>query len=427
MKIKSLEIENIGIIVKETIIFNEPLMLFIGKIKQGKTTILNCVKYVLGAKFPDDILRHGTDRGHGLIKWDNSSIKRVFRRKKDGTITADKIEFILNGELQKKPTDAIKQFLNPFTLDQNFFSNMKELERNRYFVELFGVDTSEEDKDINTADEAAKLLRATIKVYGEIDITPVEKADVYALKKSRQKILDEYKTKKDDIDFKNNITKQQNDAIDEHTVLLKDLNNQLEQVKRDIVICLDWLDDNKKEDLLPEIPLPNIEKIDTEISEAKATNVKHERYLENKKRYDEKQSKNLELSEQETQLRELRAGKIKQLASISDKCGVPGLTFNENAIARYEGSTLGMISGSQEMKLSSALQRLYPEGFGIELIDGFESSGAIYGNEFGEPVNFYINKAKREETTILATVVGEKPAEIPEDVGVWIVEEGKLI
>lgn len=48
MEIKSLEIENIGKIIKEKIVFDKPLMLFFGEAMQGKTTILNSMKYALG-------------------------------------------------------------------------------------------------------------------------------------------------------------------------------------------------------------------------------------------------------------------------------------------------------------------------------------------------------------------------------------------
>jgi len=37
-------------------------------------------------------------------------------------------------------------------------------------------------------------------------------------------------------------------------------------------------------------------------------------------------------------------------------------------------------------------------------------------------------RAQKEELTILATIVSEKPAEnIPEEVGVFIVEQGKIL
>jgi hypothetical protein len=38
----------------------------------------------------------------------------------------------------------------------------------------------------------------------------------------------------------------------------------------------------------------------------------------------------------------------------------------------------------------------------------------------------FVERAKREDKTILATIVGERPATSPPEVGVWVVENGKL-
>jgi len=37
-----------------------------------------------------------------------------------------------------------------------------------------------------------------------------------------------------------------------------------------------------------------------------------------------------------------------------------------------------------------------------------------------------VDRAKKDDKTILVTVVGEKPAVTPVDVGVFVVENGKL-
>lgn len=78
-----------------------------------------------------------------------------------------------------------------------------------------------------------------------------------------------------------------------------------------------------------------------------------------------------------------------------------------------------MLSTSQLMRLSSILSGHYPDGFGLDLIDRGES--------LGKSIFSFIERAKAEEKTILATVVGEKPAAIPEHVGVFVVEQGKLV
>ena len=46
MIVTELKIKNVGLIVDETIPLNKPLILFYGEIRQGKTTILNAVRWV---------------------------------------------------------------------------------------------------------------------------------------------------------------------------------------------------------------------------------------------------------------------------------------------------------------------------------------------------------------------------------------------
>lgn len=71
MKPTKLIIRNIGKIAGETIIeINKPLILFYGEIKQGKTTILNSVRWVCGGEFPDDIITHGAKEGDIELHFD---------------------------------------------------------------------------------------------------------------------------------------------------------------------------------------------------------------------------------------------------------------------------------------------------------------------------------------------------------------------
>jgi hypothetical protein len=52
----------------------------------------------------------------------------------------------------------------------------------------------------------------------------------------------------------------------------------------------------------------------------------------------------------------------------------------------------------------------------LELIDKGES--------LGKSVMDLVAKAEREEKNILVTIVGEKPANIPANIGVFVVENG---
>ena len=63
------------------------------------------------------------------------------------------------------------------------------------------------------------------------------------------------------------------------------------------------------------------------------------------------------------------------------------------------------------------VKRLIIKNIGM-IIDRAES--------LGKSVFLLIDRAKEEEKIILATVVGERPAEVPAEVWVWIVEKGEI-
>ena len=71
MKVKSLSIRNIGAIASTDIPFNQPLLLFYGQIRQGKTTILNAVRWAFGGAFPAGVLTEGADSGSIRVEFDN--------------------------------------------------------------------------------------------------------------------------------------------------------------------------------------------------------------------------------------------------------------------------------------------------------------------------------------------------------------------
>jgi len=431
MKIIKLIIHNIGPIEDMTIDFDCALNLFYGKVMQGKTTILNSVKYGTGGSFPVDILTHGKDKGWTEIHWDNAFLKREWYRGKDGKTKARQpIQFVVNGVPQKKPMEAIKLFLNPFLLNQEFFKEKSELERNKYFLELFDIDISDLDKALKKATQDAKDMRVKIAAYGEIDIEPVEEANVEILKTYRTEAIIAHLKKETIIKIENEKIQKQNEIMRkkrERREIIEDRIKELDREATEIGLYLDQ-NRNTEKDLLQELGLPDTSEIDEKISDAKVQNMKHEQYLVNLKRHEAKEKDRSSLALTEKAIREIRTQKLNRLAKISDSCNIKGLTFDENANAIFEGCTLGMISESQIIRLSSALEALYPPGFGLELLDGAESLG-WHEKDLNKikSVFEFIEKAKEKKSTILATVVSDEPAKIiPDDVGVFIVEKGAL-
>lgn len=430
MKIKRLIIKNIGKISDATIDFNKPLILFYGEILQGKTTILNAVKWCFGGVYPADIIRHGQTEGRVILEFEGGSINREWYIGRDKVTNARPIVFIQDGKPVKKPVDEIKKFLNPYLLDQDHLRKMTELERKAYFIQLFGVDTTEIDQQYTKTESEAKDLRSKIKGYGEIDLTEVKSIDVSPLKAelltirtNHAKVVSEINIQnRKVIEYNHSIAQAETDVItlgyeiDRITNQLNELlkrQGELQEKQNDLST---WLKENPKkaEDEIPRPPDTSI--LEIKISEATANEVRVEQYKKNLKRAKEKERDEIELSILETKQREFKKERIAKLAKIGESCGIKNLSFDEGGNFIYEGTMAGMLSGSQIMKLSEELSSLYPKDLGISLIDRAES--------LGKSVFLLVDRAKEEEKTILATVVGERPANVPEEIGVFIVEDG---
>ena len=470
MKITSLHIQHIGLISDETIQLNKPLIVFYGEVRQGKSTILNAVRWVLGGKFPSDIIKHGAQDGLIEMSFDGGSISRSFYKSKSGETKARDVVFIQDGKPVVKPSEKLKAFLNPFLLDQDHLRNMSEPERKAFFIDLLGVDTAALDTEATTLAQTAAKLRIKIDSYGDIDLTEVKSVDVASLRamkakmesehdaqlsiyhskcdeirkeedRKNDKIRDEYQMACADVAKKNAAINNLASMLDRNAEKIDDLDAAIADWKLKIKTALEtrrtlieFADSHPRQYPLPNPPHPeppaapqypnrpnpiDTSELDCQISEAAANEVRRSQYLANVERDNKRKADSQVLWCAEKRQREIKLEKAAKLKSISDNCKIQGLAFDESGNFTFEGTQAGMLSTSQIMRLSSALSALYPDGFGIELLDRGES--------LGRAIFKYVEHAKEHNSTVLATVVGERPAQSIAEVGVFVVKDGIII
>lgn len=455
MKAIKLIVKNIGIVADATIELNKPLIIFYGEIRQGKTTLLNAVKWVFGGSFPTDIIRTGESEASITLALDCGTIHRSFYRAKSGEVKARAIVFEKNGAPVKDAVAEIKKLLNPFLLDQNHLIEMSELERKKYFVSQFSVNTEDLDKQIAHSELLATETRSKLRGYGDIDLTVVaEPPVVHVLRAQKDDLIQDHERKLNVLrgevaarrrayqEEVNNTTLANKEAVErshhireaqkrlaEYTASVLEHERCLVSARDGVASYAKWLQEHP---LIPEQPAPaaldlfvlegglsvrcNTDAIDLAISQAEAQAVRYAHYQGNLKRQQARAADEAAIKHLEAATRELRTKRIARLKTVSRESGIPGLEFDEAGNFSYEGTQAGMLSTSQLMKLSSQLSALYPEGFGLDLIDRAES--------LGKSIFAFVDRAKAENKTILAAVVGERPAEIPEEIGVFVVENG---
>ena len=453
MKINRLKIKNVGIVKDSDIPINQPLLVFYGECKSGKSTHLNAIKWCLGGAFPLDIIRHGEKEASVEMEFDGGTISRSWYRSKDGETKARAVQFIRNGRPVQNPVSELKRIANPFLLDQDHFRNMSELERKRFLTEQLGVDTSALDKDLIDTERQATTLRAKVAGYGEIDLTEVKMVDVSALQsrlaeiranhkgaldaweEHRAKLVGKHTVACAEVSTANHAAQAHNAkvdrtvvSIDQMRLAIAQLEKQLQDAKATLDLELLWLADNPVRPIMafpnpPEEPArpepPDTSEIEAQIAAAAAQNVKAEQYQANLAKDKQRQADAAALKALEDKIRKTRADKIALLSKISADSKIPGLTFEEDGTFVFEGTQAGMLSTSQIMRLSSLLSSLYlseGDSFGIELLDRGES--------LGRSIFDYVEHAKKTNVSVLATVVGEKPARVPENVGVFCVKDG---
>lgn len=455
-KLTKLTIRNIGLIEESIIELNKPMLLFYGDIRQGKSTILNAVRWCFGGAFPEDVIRHGAAEAVVRLDFEGGWISREWYRGKDGETKARSVEYVDGGKVVANPVSELKRFLNPFLLNQEHLRDMTELERRRYFVEVFGINTAEFDEPLRKLEHDASELRIVIKSYGEPDVTPVELQDELGLKAqldaARQLHATEQGKRQQELaairetheaarrqyvalgsDYATSVAKRA-----EISARLQGRRARIEELKVEIAeietrcVAIEAELQAVPVPMAPvEPPAPDTSAIEAalrtpldtaaleaKIVEAARTNVRHGQYLSNLKKIEQKKADKELLLGMERQEREFRQSKIDKLKKLAEDTGIPGLEFNEDLSFSFQGTSSGMLSTSQLMTLSSAIAAKYPEGFGLELIDRAES--------LGTSIFSFVEKAKQQEKTILATIVGERPAKAPEEVGVFVVNGGKV-
>ncbi len=446
MRLKKISIKNIGLIEDSVILVEKPLILFYGEVRQGKTTYLNAVKWACGAEFPEDIIRHGAKEASIELDFDGGMVSRSWYRNKENVVTARAVMFVRDGKPVKNPSYELKRLMNPFLLDQDYLRNMGETERKKYFSTEFACDTTELDTEQFNASRDAQSLRAEIKGYGEIDLTPAERVDAATMRaelgRIKQKHQEDVQAWRIDCDALRekhqgmlNAALAERAAVTERHRLRTDgqervqsIDAEIETLKTKRAEIVKWLE-NHPALMLPPAPegitlpaeptAPDTAALEARISDAAAANVRADQFDKDKARAAERDAKQAKLEALEKRQRAIKAEKIAKLKTVTDTCGIAGLAFNEEGEFTYNGTAAGMLSTSEIMKLSSELSALAPDGIGVQLLDRGESLGVS--------IFEYVDQAKRDEVTILATIVGTKPANIPEDIGVFVVKNGKAM
>lgn len=465
-KPNKLIIHNIGPIADMTIqIDNKPLYVFFGDLMQGKSTILQSVQLLFSKFWPADIIKHGSNPMTAFVEltFPGGSLRRDFvHNPKTDKIDAELTLLMDNSSVPvKRPYEVVKMWINEFLTNPDLIRHMSGPDRCRFFLRLLSIDTGEADAEIADLKAQQKALEIRIAAFGDINLEPVEKIDAAALRaelkltkqvhegkvKAWQKELEGLREQ-----YEGGKWKELRDAengydslvqsIDKDDIEITSLEKRLAEIKASRKVNFDAsaLIVQKIKDLkfevnaMPDLK-PQADVIEAQISNPLDTSAIEQRikladqneilyaaYEARVAKAQERTDANGLLEYAKARVKELETQKAQQLATAANESGIAGLGFDAAGNFTYEGFANDMLSDSQLERLQLSVRGRMPEGLRLALVD----RGEALDLRNVKNIQAEVDRAVASNLTVLVAHTGEAPADAPENVGVFVVQNGKL-
>lgn len=399
VKINSFEIENCKRIKMLTY---EPtptgLTLIGGKNNQGKTSVLDSIAWALGGdRFkPTSAKRDGSyTEPHLRVELSNGII--VERKGKNSSLKVTDINGRLAGQ------QLLNRFVEQFALDVPRFMDATSKEKAETLLKIIGVGDklytleNEEQRVYNERHTIGRIADQKQKFANEMPnypSMPSEPISASELIAKQQDILAENGENRRKRERLNTLLQEREELrikIDELTAKLSELESDIEIASmkaRD-------LEDRSTAEL--EENIRNIEELNRKIR----ANLDKEKAEEDAKSYLDR------YDEMTSQLEDIRRKKSDLLSSA--KLPLPQLSV-ENRELTYKGKKWDSMSGSEQLKVSTAIVRELNPDCGFVLLDKLEQMDGDTLNDFGEWL-------KEQDLQAIATRVstGEECSIIIED------------
>ncbi len=423
-----------------------------GKNDQGKTSLINTIEWLIeGNKVLNkEIINHNKEHAEAGLRVGKYQIKRVAGKGAKLEVRNTETNTIERGEVQ----NFLDTFINELTFNPRPFLDQTPYQQLKFCMELFGIDFSEIDKQMETLENDRLLKGREIKRFGAI-IFPekAETVDIDDLIKERKEINNRNNTETaehqravtNELAMLEVFNKEQRDKAQliksfQASVDLAEANAK--RAEEDFVNAAIELENaktkaNSENNILnaqtiklagmdqpePEVPLtsiiekPELESTDTvdlKISKTGATNVKAAAY---EKALEDRLTKELcekEYMEYQEQIDELREEKLEILRKV--KTGVDGFEIKIEGIY-YNGVSSENWSDSDGLVLASKLCLAQMPKLRAIFMDRGESLDEDTLKAWGE-------WAKANDIQAFITIVDSIPEQLED--GVFYIEEGRV-
>ena len=380
LKINKLEIENVKRIKAVKI---EPtqngLTIIGGNNNQGKTSVLDSIAWALGGERfkPSQATREGSVipptlhiiTNNGLVverKWKNSALK------------------VTDPNGQKAGQQLLNEFISELAIDLPRFMEASASKKAQTLLQIIGVEEQllgleKEEKEIyqerlyvgRTADQKEKFAKEQ-PFYPDV---PKDLVSPSELIREQQEILaknGENQRKREQAAKIREDVKRAHGEVLRLTELLEDA----KQVHKKLMEDLDIAEKSAK-DLKDE----STEELETSISNIEETNRKVRANLDKEKAEEDAQVYRNQYAELTKKLDEVRDKKTELLSSV--ELPLPDLSVKDGELI-YKGQKWDNMSGSDRLKVSTAIVRKLNPKCGFVLLDKLEQMDLRTLQEFGE-------------------------------------------
>ena len=379
IKINSLELENIKRVKAVKL---EPtangLTVVGGKNNQGKTSVLDAIAWALGgAKYkPSQAQREGSLVEPQLhIELSNGMV--VERLGKNGTLK------VTDPSGQKGNQSLLDSFISQFALDLPKFMEADKNTKAKILLQIIGVGDKlsafdkQESELYNRRTEIGRIADQKKKYADEMiqwDGVPDEIVSAAELIRQQQEILarnghnQELRNQVKNLEAQKTILEQR---IAETTKALNAMQEQMTELANDLVIA-----NTNAKDLQDE----STAELEMSIANIDSTNAKVRDNLNKQRAQAEAEEYKLQYGDLTTQLEDVRKARMELLNGV--EMPLQNLSVDNGELV-YKGQKWDNMSGSDQLKVATAIVRKTNPKCGFVLLDKLEQMDIDTMNEFG--------------------------------------------
>ncbi len=387
MKINTLELENVKRIKAVKL---EPtangLTVIGGRNGQGKSSVLDAIAWALGGnRFrPSEPHREGSViPPHLKITLDNGMI--VERSGKNGTLK------VVDPDGKKSGQQLLDGFISELALDLPKFMGMNDKEKAKVLLEVIGIGDklieleNNESCLYNRRTEIGRIADRKKKYADELPLhngLPAEPVSPSELIRQQQDILaknGENRRKRERV----HQTEDKANALSYEKLMIKKeierLTQQLAEKDKELTAVLAELETAKK--TAAQLRDESTAELERNIADIDALNQKIRENLEREKAEMEAEEYRREYDELTDQIEAVRRSKTELLKSAD--LPLAELSVKEGLLT-YKGHVWDNMSGSEQLKVATAIIRKLNPECGFVLIDKLEQMDRVTLSEFGE-------------------------------------------